>query len=272
MIDTATERRWFLWALNRYGRLLGRAVRRVFIAAGRKLFNGLETVGAAGLIAEALRRLEPGVWVPLLRRAVRPVLGLTIRAGAEDERVRHAQGSPVALIRAISKRVRQIRDQMALSIAWLMAFARLRYDVLNALRIGLIAGGVQGAVANARRIFQRPKITNRTDRLGHREGHTGLNRGKDASRREMVPYGYVNAKIWWTRHDNRVRETHEEADNQMVPVYAPFIVGKSQCQYPGDPILPAEEREGCRCVALSRKLSPEEYDKRFKGTVRESNG
>lgn len=57
-------------------------------------------------------------------------------------------------------------------------------------------------------------------------------------------------KIWLASMDTRTRDTHFAADGQRVGMRAPFIVGGFSGMYPGDPLLPAEERIQCRCTAL----------------------
>lgn len=57
-------------------------------------------------------------------------------------------------------------------------------------------------------------------------------------------------KEWKTMRDDRVRDSHVEADWQRVPVDSPFEVGGHEAQYPGDPSLPIEERANCRCVIV----------------------
>jgi len=61
-------------------------------------------------------------------------------------------------------------------------------------------------------------------------------------------------RIWESRKDERVRETHIIADGQRVPGTAtPFMVGNSLLMYPGDTSLGAEMKEiiDCRCYAAS---------------------
>lgn len=58
---------------------------------------------------------------------------------------------------------------------------------------------------------------------------------------------------WLTRHDDRVRETHREADGQIRPVGTKFRVGDFGLRFPADPeVLPEGAREvyGCRCSLL----------------------
>lgn len=59
--------------------------------------------------------------------------------------------------------------------------------------------------------------------------------------------GEVEGKVWLTAEDDRVRDSHAEADGQEVPLDQPFDVGGSQMDYPGDPSGPPEEVINCRC-------------------------
>jgi uncharacterized protein with gpF-like domain len=54
-------------------------------------------------------------------------------------------------------------------------------------------------------------------------------------------------KRWDSRHDDRVRGDHRDADGQTVPIWSPFMVGGFPMQFPGDPSAPADEVINCRC-------------------------
>lgn len=58
--------------------------------------------------------------------------------------------------------------------------------------------------------------------------------------------------VWSSGDDERVRESHAEADGQEISEGELFKVGDSQLQYPGDPAGSAEEIINCRCVVLHR--------------------
>lgn len=60
----------------------------------------------------------------------------------------------------------------------------------------------------------------------------------------------VASKTWVTAGDERVRDTHAEADGQTVPIDQPFDVGGEQLMYPGDPNGSLEETINCRCVPV----------------------
>lgn len=58
------------------------------------------------------------------------------------------------------------------------------------------------------------------------------------------------AERWVTNIDGRERDTHAEADGQVVAVEGTFLVGGYEAEYPGDPTLPVEEFTQCRCTAV----------------------
>lgn len=54
-------------------------------------------------------------------------------------------------------------------------------------------------------------------------------------------------KEWVATNDTRVRDTHEAADRQRVPLNQPFSVGNTFLMFPGDPAGLADEVCNCRC-------------------------
>ena len=59
--------------------------------------------------------------------------------------------------------------------------------------------------------------------------------------------GQEMKKEWIASFDDRTRDTHAEADGQVVNYNSPFLVGGHQIQYPGEPGAPANEVINCRC-------------------------
>lgn len=81
--------------------------------------------------------------------------------------------------------------------------------------------------------------------IAENEANTSLNR-----------VDYINAvasgktrKQWITMKDYRVRKTHQEIDNKVLPIDGVFIVGDSMMYFPKDTSLGAdmEEIANCRC-------------------------
>lgn len=58
-------------------------------------------------------------------------------------------------------------------------------------------------------------------------------------------------KQWKTMKDFRVRKTHREVDDVVIPISEPFVVGDSLMLFPRDTSLGAsmEQIAGCRCIA-----------------------
>lgn len=60
-----------------------------------------------------------------------------------------------------------------------------------------------------------------------------------------------DGKVWVTMRDERVRDSHFEADTQVVPVNLRFLLptptGHDLARHPRDPNLPAGQRINCRC-------------------------
>jgi hypothetical protein len=59
-------------------------------------------------------------------------------------------------------------------------------------------------------------------------------------------------KTWFSMHDNKVRDTHIEADGQTVPADEPFTLGGGLLMYPTDQSLGVSYSEvvNCRCWAM----------------------
>lgn len=58
----------------------------------------------------------------------------------------------------------------------------------------------------------------------------------------------VVGEEWLATGDGRTRDSHVEADGQIVAVGNAFIVGGYEARYPGDPSLPIGEIANCRCA------------------------
>ncbi len=74
------------------------------------------------------------------------------------------------------------------------------------------------------------------------------NLGHQASYDFLAQSGDIGGKEWLGVADKDQRESHAEANGQIVPVDQDFIVGGESAKYPGDPSLSAAERVNCRCT------------------------
>lgn len=57
-------------------------------------------------------------------------------------------------------------------------------------------------------------------------------------------------KVWLTRQDDKVRQSHTNADGQARPLYDPFSVSGHAMMHPGALTAPIEETVNCRCTML----------------------
>ncbi len=128
---------------------------------------------------------------------------------------------------------------------------RLRRAIGKALRAGGKGRQVYKAV---RGVLGRSATAARSWLIAVTETTGALNAGAHAARMaraESAPQGSRTSKEWATKRDARVRDAHEEADGQVVPVGGLFTVGGERCRYPGDITLSAANRCRCRCVAVA---------------------
>lgn len=72
-----------------------------------------------------------------------------------------------------------------------------------------------------------------------------VNRGEDAS--DIIATVVAGTHTWVSMGDDKVRETHQEADGQVKPIDEPFDVGDYQLMFPGDDSLGAGAEEICNC-------------------------
>lgn len=78
----------------------------------------------------------------------------------------------------------------------------------------------------------------------------------------LVDADSVVGEEWLATSDMRTRDTHRDADGQVVAVGDEFEVGGHSARYPADPTLPIEELANCRCTVVPvfrDELSDDEF-------------
>jgi SPP1 gp7 family putative phage head morphogenesis protein len=120
-----------------------------------------------------------------------------------------------------------------------------RQNILRAIARGFVEGEGQEDVA--KRILEViPAISRaRAAVIARTETHGAANYG---SMQAASATGILMDKEWLAAADERTRETHVEADGQIVPMDGTFRIGDALMEYPGDPAGPAEEVINCRCT------------------------
>jgi hypothetical protein len=120
-----------------------------------------------------------------------------------------------------------------------------REQVVNAVTIGFDQGLGQNGIA-ALILDRVPEFSAYRGRMIARtETHGAANFGATSAASET---GLPLRKEWIAAQDERTRQSHADADGQIVGQNELFNVGGSLLEYPGDPAGPAEEVIGCRCA------------------------
>lgn len=88
-----------------------------------------------------------------------------------------------------------------------------------------------------------------SERLVRTEATAAANYATMQSAQTIFP-GNQLMKEWSAAFDDRVRDTHSEANGQIVMNNEPFIVGGQQMMFPGDPAGGAAEVINCRCSVI----------------------
>lgn len=86
----------------------------------------------------------------------------------------------------------------------------------------------------------------RATRIARTESTAAWNSGALAA---LAEEGRTHKK-WLATKDRRTRDSHLEANGQVVPLSRPFRVGESLLMMPGDPSGPPYETINCRCTVI----------------------
>lgn len=86
-----------------------------------------------------------------------------------------------------------------------------------------------------------------------RIAHSITTGGREQTRDQVARDIGATARVWRSRHDDAVRDTHEHLDGQVRPIGQPFDVADGlTIRFPGDPAAPLSLTAGCRCHTAYR--------------------
>jgi uncharacterized protein with gpF-like domain len=100
-----------------------------------------------------------------------------------------------------------------------------------------VAASIRGVIPSIARF--------RADTIARTETHGAANFGSNEAAKLT---GLPLRREWLAAEDERTRDTHKEADGQIVGQDEAFSVGDSLLMYPGDPAGDPEEVVNCRCT------------------------
>ena len=120
-----------------------------------------------------------------------------------------------------------------------------RDQIIRAVRKGYEDGlGQRGTASYILDLV--PQISSyRAEMIARTETHGAANYGSQEAAKQT---GLPLAREWLAAADDRTRETHREANGQVVGMDDTFRVGDSDLAFPGDPSGPADEVINCRCA------------------------
>lgn len=119
-----------------------------------------------------------------------------------------------------------------------------------ALRESLLEGieageSLEELIARVDKVFDNA-IDSRAATIARTESLTAMNyTSMSVFQDSGVPF-----KGWVGILDDRIRDSHEGAHGQVVPIDQKFHVGESDMDFPGDPTAPAKEVCNCRCSVV----------------------
>ncbi|WP_381792976.1 phage minor head protein [Streptomyces niveus] len=154
---------------------------------------------------------------------------------------------------------------------------RLAEAARRELAAGLDAGeDIEQLRARLRGAFTREGShlgPGRERRVARTEASRAWNMATLAAARAATGPDKPVVKQWITRHDTRVRESHDDVDAQLRLLDEPFTVAGVRMDAPGDPTAPASLVVNCRCrlgVAPELRASTNEMQAPQRGHVLES--
>jgi uncharacterized protein with gpF-like domain len=120
-----------------------------------------------------------------------------------------------------------------------------RDQIIRAVRKGYEDGlGQRGTASYILDLV--PQISSyRAEVIARTETHGAANYGSQEAAKQT---GLPLSREWLSAADDRTRETHREANGQVVGMDDTFRVGDSDLAFPGDPSGPADEVINCRCA------------------------
>lgn len=120
-----------------------------------------------------------------------------------------------------------------------------RRQIVNAIDRGYRGGLGQRGVADAILDLVPSLSSTRANVIARTETHGAANYGSNEAAKQT---GLPMNREWISAADERTRETHREANGQIVGMTDTFRIGDSDLEFPGDPSAPPEEVINCRCT------------------------
>lgn len=126
-------------------------------------------------------------------------------------------------------------------------------QVRGALEQGVASGASRDDLAGMVKAAFNGVSDGRAKTIATTEANTAYSAGRDKAMKQSG----IKWKRWLTSNNDNVRETHQEANGQVVPIDEPFMVGGEELMHPHDPNGSAKEVCNCHCVMIPEVNGPE---------------
>lgn len=219
------------------------AMTRVIDRAVTRLARGLVAAGESPDDVNSV----PDDWAAEVQQVLLPYIMGTYVAGsleiahnlADTMQLEPGQGIP-GVSNALSKQYLSERQNLLQGVG---------NELYDRMRTSLIEGMNSGE--STEKLAQRIKdvgdfAQGRANAVARTEVLSASNAGSYEQARLVL--GDDEKKEWLATEDSRTRFDHAEADHQIVPINANFIVGGYQMSRPHDDTAPAGEVVNCRCT------------------------
>lgn len=178
-------------------------------------------------------------------------LDLVGRIGANGQR----EGGAIGLTSIQDQWARNYADELA-SDNPLKALERLLRDKRFDAAVKRAAASGQPIPAELRQkmiaAYRNRALRYRAEAIARTEAMAALHEAQQQAIEQAVASGSITKAqvgfVWRTAHDNRVRESHQSMDGDVVKLGEKFVTGNGNyLEFPGDPNGPVEDIINCRC-------------------------
>jgi hypothetical protein len=205
---------------------------------------GMMVAGAKAELAELARRRKRRKFLDPFDAEVMEAFDLD----AADVQQLFWEGVPAA----IKQRIRHAVDESTQQPYWRAIQDNVAGDIGDVIKQS-IDDGISGREM-ARRIADEmgDSAIDRAQKIATTESTGALNAGHDAAIADAAESGddLIVGRQWLAVGDKNTRQTHMDADGQIVKGNDLFRVGADSAPYPGWYGLSAAERVGCRCTCI----------------------
>jgi uncharacterized protein with gpF-like domain len=219
----------------RYERRLAREIRIAMNAASDNPAD-LSTIMSAH--KNRLQAIMNDIWATTGRQFSEHILGVESKAVRK-----RLQVSPTQIMDGVMRE--WIRTYGLTKIT--QVTETTRSDISTVIQSGISEGFTEREIGKLIRTVAVNKSASRAATIARTETHAAAQASAQFSAEAT---GIDMQRQWAASRGDRTRETHAEADGQIVGMHDPFIVGGFELMYPGDPTGPAEEVINCRCAVV----------------------